>query len=271
LTPADTARLVASQAPAGTRPARRGLRQRCDGNPFFMTEPYGCAPASVKRSRPRSAPRSRPGWSDCRIDRRIWRSLRSWGGSSVPAPCDTRRDPARGDDARLGPAVTGGHIRPNADATGRYGYPLQHVLVREALYDAPPSRRSALHDLVGGLSGTRPRRRGRTGRSLVTERSASHAVSDAHPRQRRRAVRWRCGRPSWPRQARPREAADWFSRALDLGIDTDDERFQLLVFRSVSWAGIPVSPRRRPSNRRGHCGAPGLESQASAVAPDSAM
>ena len=251
LTPADTARLVAGQAPAGTPLRAEELQQRCDGNPFFMTE--------LLRLRP-GVGEAVPTTVSAAISARVQRlpastrrvlALAAVLGREFAPPLLAVLDgsPSEEIDARLGPAVTGGLVRPNADAAGRHGYRFTHVLVREALYDAiPPSRRSALHDLVvrtlegaAAPSATGPSDLG--GPSDL----ASHAIKAVRTLdERRRAIRLAVRAAELARgRLAHEEAADWFGRALDLGIDSDDERFELLVeFGRSAGRAFRVEPAR---------------------------
>lgn len=227
LTLQDTARLVALHAMPEAPLRAEDLHRRSGGNPFFLTE--------ILRLRPEAAEVVPPTVSaaiSARVERlpkptrRVLALAAVLGREFLPHLVATL-DGARADeiDARLAPAVADGLVLPSSGTVG--GYRFTHVLVREALYDAIPGRRrTALHDLVvrtlEGLAGS-----GLVDASDV----ASHACQAVRtPDERRRAVRLavRAARLARDRTA-DEEAVEWFTRALEFGVDTDEERFELLV------------------------------------------
>ena len=230
LTVDDAARLAADLAPAGAVLPPAELHRRSGGNPFFLTEllrhpAHGEAvPATVS-----AAISARVG----RLPddtRRLLTVAAVLGREFRPPLLAEVADVAVEEvDDLLGPAVAAGLIRRPVDGDV---HSFAHVLIREAVYEAvPPSRRATWHGRVVGIVEASAPEDDPGPSDPSPSDLASHAVRAVRtPEERRRALRLatRAGAAARDRLAHD-EAAAWFGRALELGVDTGDERHELLM------------------------------------------
>ncbi|MHA6781251.1 ATP-binding protein [Pseudonocardia saturnea] len=248
LTVDDAARLAADLAPGGAVLPPAELHRRSGGNPFFLTELLRHRPAHGE-----AVPATVSAAISARVGRlpedtrRLLTVAAVLGREFRPPLLAALAEVAveRVDDL-LGPAVAAGLVRRPVDGDV---HSFAHVLVREAVYEAvPPSRRATWHGRVVGIAeASGPEDEpdpgpGDPGPSdpgpsdpgpsdLSPSDLASHAVRAVRtPQERRRALRLatRAGAAARDRLAHD-EAAAWFGRALELGVDTGDERYGLLM------------------------------------------
>ncbi|MDN5931850.1 MAG: AAA family ATPase, partial [Pseudonocardia sp.] len=246
LTVDDAARLAADLAPTGAVLPPAELHRRSGGNPFFLTELLRHHPAHGE-----AVPDTVSAALSARVGRlpedtrRLLTVAAVLGREFRPPLLAELADVAvvRVGDL-LGPAVAAGLIRRPVDGDV---HSFAHVLIRESVYEAvPPSRRATWHgrvvDIVeasapgdepcpGDLGRWDPSRGDPSRCDLSPSDLASHAVRAVRtPAERRRALRLvtRAGGAARDRLAHD-EAAAWFGRALELGVDTRDERYALLM------------------------------------------
>jgi DNA-binding CsgD family transcriptional regulator len=248
LTLQETTHLVASHMPAAAQLRAKEFHERSGGNPFFLTEILRLRPevgetvpntvrAAISARIARLPPATHRVLSLAAVLGREFRPelLASFDGAGI---AETHR--------HLASAVSAGFVLANAEAEG--GYRFTHVLIREALYEAIPlARRIQLHDRVVRIlessAGT-----GLAGPSDVATHAA-RALRTSEERQRAVRLAVRAAVLARDRLAHE-EAADWFSRALDLGVDSDDERFELLLeLGQAAGRAFRVAPARSAYER----------------------
>jgi DNA-binding CsgD family transcriptional regulator len=228
LTLCDVTRMLAGRPTTGARLHAEELHRRSGGNPFFLAEILRlradvgeAVPPTVSAAisaRTRRLPAA---------TRRVLAHAAVFGREFTPRLIAVLDDaPIVEIDAHLGPAVSGGLIHRTGHADG--GYRFTHVMVREAIYEAiPPAPRAELHDqvvrTVDGASSD--------GYRMAPSDLASHAARTVRTdEERRRAIRFAVRAAVAARDRLAHEgAAAWFARALELGIDTTEERFGLLL------------------------------------------
>lgn len=236
LTVDDAARLATDLAPAGAVLPPAELHRRSGGNPFFLTELLRHHPAHGE-----AVPATVSAAISARVGRLPDDTRRLLTVAAVlgrefrpPLLAELAEVAVERVDDLLGPAVAAGLIRRPVEGDV---HSFAHVLIREAVYEAvPPSRRATWHGRVVDIveasvpeGGRSPNDRNPNDRSPSD--LASHAVRAVRtPEERRRALRLttRAGAAARDRLAHD-EAAAWFGRALELGVDTRDERYALLM------------------------------------------